>query len=76
MKTMQLEFRNYDSAYNALEFFRNELNFDVDTPVRSWNYNNKNEMTILIPFIWFTGDIDFLILVTEKMQLYFDQNLF
>lgn len=75
MKTMQLEFRNYDSAHNALEFFRNELSFDVDTPVRSWNYTNRNEMTLLLPFICFSGDLDFLSLVTEKMQLYFSQNL-
>lgn len=75
MKTMQLEFRNYDSAYNALEFFRNELSFDVDTPVRSWNYRNKNEMTLLLPFICFSGDIDFLTLVTEKMIFYFAENL-
>lgn len=75
MKTIQIEFRNYVSAYNAFEFFRHELNFDCDTPVRSWNYRNKNVMQLLVPFISFTGDIDFLGLVTEKMQLYFSQNL-
>ena len=75
MKTMQLEFRSYDAANNALEFFRNEINFDVDSPVRSWNYNDKNQMSLLLPFICFSGDTDFLILVTEKMQLYFAEYL-